>query len=525
MPSANATQKDDLGASARRGVLFISLAKVWFMIAGLVLQLFLPREGALGSAAQYGVWLLVLAWVSAPNNVMITATIQTVAHFAAPGGDAIEQAKRAALRMQVLLGGGVALAFFLLAPLIAAFEHDAELVPHLRLSSTIVLCYSFYAVFVGAANGARRFHQQAALDITFSTLRVGLVLGAAALFHDAYLAILGFCIAAALITGLSVVVVGPPRADPANPAIPVRKLFGFAGWLICYLLSMNILLFVDGWWLKRLCTEALAATLPAQDVKRTVDALVGVYGAAQTIARLPYQLILAGAFVVFPVMSAAALSDDMARTRRYIATTLRFALIATCALAVPLSVRPQATLRLLYPPEYVTGAGALQLLLGGYVLFALLSIVGTILNGLGRIKATTALGLLTVLGTVTSVSLHIHAGLAQGAQPLRHAAMGLVLGMGGGLALSLLYLWRSFRATFSPLSILRVLLASGAAFAVGRLWPAPGGPGFLAGKVGTLLCAGLCALVYAAVLAALGELRLSEFLDARKGMKGGQADA
>ena len=117
--------KENLGASARRGLLFISAAKLWFMVAGLLMQLLLPR--ALGSAALFGVWTLVLSWVSALNNVMITATIQGVSHFAAAGPPAVEEAKRTALRMQALVGVGAALLFFLCAPLIADFEHDPEL--------------------------------------------------------------------------------------------------------------------------------------------------------------------------------------------------------------------------------------------------------------------------------------------------------------------------------------------------------------------------------------------------------------
>ena len=114
-PSAPAVPKaDDLGAAARRGLVYIPMAKAWFLVAGLLLQLMLPR--VLGSSALFGVWTLVLAWLSTPNNVMVTATIQAVAHFAAKGS--VESAKRSALRMNLLVGCGTALGFFLLAPAI-----------------------------------------------------------------------------------------------------------------------------------------------------------------------------------------------------------------------------------------------------------------------------------------------------------------------------------------------------------------------------------------------------------------------
>src|SRR5438874_1239703 len=43
---------------AGKGLLFITGAKLWFMVAGYVVQFALPR--ALGSAASYGIWVLVL---------------------------------------------------------------------------------------------------------------------------------------------------------------------------------------------------------------------------------------------------------------------------------------------------------------------------------------------------------------------------------------------------------------------------------------------------------------------------------
>ena len=176
----------------RRGILagFLGLFLVWFLVAGLLMQLLLPR--ALGSAALFGMWTLVLGWLSVVNNVLIQSTIQAVAHFAAAGAEALEAAKRTALQMNLRLGLGIGVAFFLAAPLVAHFEHDPELVPHLRLAAGVIVAYSFYAVFVGAANGAKQFHKQAALDITFSTLRTGLVLAAAMLFHATLPALGGY---------------------------------------------------------------------------------------------------------------------------------------------------------------------------------------------------------------------------------------------------------------------------------------------------------------------------------------------
>lgn len=501
-------ETDDLEHSARRGAVFIPIAKVWFMLSAFLLQVLLPR--VLGSAALYGLFTLVSSWFSTVNNVMVTGTIQTVAFFAARGPAAVEEAKRTALRMNVLLGGGACLLLVLLSPSIADFEHDPELIAPLRLGALIVLGYSFYAVFVGAANGARQFHKQAGLDMAFAALRVGLVLLFALLWRDVLWAVGGWVVAAAVILGVAIAVMGWPglRARGAAPPLKIRAMLGFGGPLSLYLLSQNALLFLDGWWLKRLYTEALSS-LPSAQAKQTVDAMVGVYGAAQTVARLPYQLIVAVAFVVFPLLSAPVLAQDPERTRRYITATLRYSLIASVGLCVALAARPQATLRLLFPPEYAVASGALGLLLWAYVCLGLFSIVATIMNSLGRTVPTVILGFVTLLTTALSVWCCIHAALAAGEQPLRAAALGLLLGFLFGLAVGLLYLWRSLRVLLPIWSVVRVSLAAAAALALGQVWP-------LHGKVGTLVCACAALAVYLGAVFAMRELSLAEILSARR---------
>lgn len=516
-PSPRPPSADEVARQARAGLLFIPAAKAWFLVAGLLLQLLLPR--ALGSPALFGIWTLVLGWLSWPNNVLVTATIQTVSHFAAH--TSVEAAKRAALRLNLLLAGGVALLFCLSAPLIAAFEHDPELTDHLRLASLIVFMYGLYAVFVGAANGARQFHKQAGLDIVFATLRVGFVLAAAMWFHATLPALFGFVLAAAVILIVSIAWVGLPKST-AEAAIPPARLLRYVAWLGVYLAAINVLMFLDGWWLKRLCTDAALnftgqATTPAS-IKATVDTLVGHYGAAQTISRLPYQLILAGAFVIFPVLSLPDVQADRARARTYVTTTLRFALIVTLGLAVALGARPTATMRLLYPPEYVTAAPALAILLCAYACFALLTISGTITNSLGYTWQTALLGVCTAVGTTLAVYVAVQRSLALGAfgHPLRAAALGLLAGMATGLFANLLFLWLRLRTTLPIPTLVRAGLAAALALALGRFWPAAGTATIWGSKLGTLASSACCFGVYLVVLVVLKELSPRELLATRR---------
>jgi stage V sporulation protein B len=496
---------------AGRGLVFITGAKLWFMVAGYVVQFALPR--ALGSPERWGVWVLVLALVSPLNNVMVTATIQSVSRFAAESDERAGAVVRAALRLQALLGGGTALAFFLAAPGIAWFMHDAALTSYLRLATGVVLAYAFYAVFVGAANGAREFHKQAGLDMTFATLRATLVVGAGAVTHSALAAVGGFVAAAGAILVIALLVVGlGPRPAPGAPPFPLPRLARFFVGVAAYLFIVNLLMFVDGYLLKRLVAEHAAAA-GAADPSAVANAQEGFYGAAQAIARIPYQLILAVTFVVFPLISKATFEADQARTRRYVEATLRYSLCAVTLFAVCLGARPDAVMRLLYKPEYAVGAPALAALLVGYVCFSLFTIAGTILNGAGHTLPPMFVGLATFVATVALTWAGIGLALERGADPLLYAAAATALGMGLGVVGFLAACRRAFGAALPPVSLARVSLAAAGAVALARLWPAGG---FLGGKVGTLLSVAGVGAAFVALVVAIGEVRPRELLASRR---------
>ena len=493
---------------AGRGLVFITAAKLYFMVAGYVVTFALPR--ALGSPARYGIWIVVLSVLSPVNNVMVTATIQGVSKFTAEIESRQRSVLRAALRLQGLLGGGVALAFFLLAPVVAGFEHDPSLTPYLRLATGVALAYSFYAVFVGAANGRKEFHKQAGLDMTFSTLRCLLVVGAAWATHSALAAVGGFVSAAGVILVVSIFVVG--MGAPSREPFSMQALARFFGGVAFYLLIVNLLMFTDGLLLKRVVAEWAQAHGMA-DPTVYANTQAGFYGAVQNVARIPYQLILAVTFIIFPLVSKSTFDQDVARTRGYVRTTMRYSLVVAALIGAVLAARPESVMRLFYKPEYAVGAHALTVLLCGYVFFSLFNIAGTIINGSGRTLPTMVIGLVTLAASVALEWIGIRVALERGIDPLWVAALGTMAAMGLGVLLSGAYLWRTFGAFLPWTTVVRVALAWAAAAAVGYAWTRAG---ILPGKFGTLISSAVCGLAYVAVCVATGELRPAELMRLRK---------
>jgi stage V sporulation protein B len=494
--------------SAGRGLVFITVAKLWFMVAGYVIQFALPR--ALGSPALYGVYGVVLNFLNPVNNVIVTGTIQGVSKFTAETEGRRPAVTRAALRLQTFLGGGAAIAFFALAPLFAWIEHDRSLTPFYRVAAGVVLAYSFYAVFVGAANGAKQFHKQAGLDMTFSTLRCIFIVGAAAFTHSVLASVGAFAAAAGTILVIAAAVVG--LGGPSDERFPLSRLLRFFGGVWLYLAIVNLLMFVDGILIKRLITEhAVSQNLP--NAVELANAQAGFYLAVQNVARIPYQLILAVTFIIFPLVSKSTFDEDVERTRGYVRTTMRYSLVVAALFAATLAARPEAVMRLFYRPEYVVGAPALAVLLLGYVAFSLFNIAGTIINGSGRTLPTTVIGIVTLTATAIANYAAIRLALTSGRDPLLYAATATAATMALGLALAGVYLSRVFGAFLPALTVLRVALAWAAAWLMGQAWTRAG---IMPGKVGTLISSAACGIVFVIVAVATGELRPAELRRMRK---------
>lgn len=471
------------GSSAGRGVAFLTLSKGWFIVAGYAgvfgLTRLLPTEG-------YGIYAVVTGIVAVLGDVLIRGTNQAVSRFAAEDPDRAEAVKRAALNLQCLLGGGLFIAYYAAAPLIARFLHDPSLVSPLRLSSLIVLSYSFYPVYIGLLNGLRKFVAQAALDMTFSTMKLALILGLAAGFGVAG-AIGGFGIAALLIL---VIAMAASPSLPARGLFPLRTLFSFQAFIIAFTILSNLMLKTDLLLLKRLSPAAQANTVAAY------------YAAAQALAFIPYQAIISITFVIFPLVSGLTAIGDADRARAYIRESLRYSMLLTTLIAVLFSSSSSATIRLLFPAGYEAAGPALSVLVFGVVFFSLFLVAATVLSGSGRVRLSVLVG----LGTL-SLDCLLNAWLIP-AYGIRGAAFATSAAMAAGMCAA----WGCLRACFGRclplLSALRVSAAGAAVYLASGLLPVSGLA--LAGKFAAL------AIMYLLILAAVRELGAADLARVRK---------
>lgn len=514
--------------NAGRGVLYIAFAKFYFMIAGAVIEFRLP---AILSNTIFGAYAVVASTISPLNNVLVTGSIQAVSRFTSQRPELAKDIQRVGLKMHLFVGLPVALAFIGLAPFIASLLHDPEKTGPLMLGGAVIAGYSFYAVFVGTANGRRDFHKQAGLDICFATLRAIGILGLSMAGFGLFGALGGWVAAVAVILILASFVVGlpgrsrAPTADAADfaPARSMRPLLSFFGGVAVYLILLNFIMFIDQLLLKRLAAEwfvhhstdlmhRLGDLVPNAsrwadyqfDAAQAADAQVGYYRAVQNLARLSYQAIIAVTFVIFPLVSQSTFANDADATRGYISTTLRYSLVFATALGVVMAANPLTLLDIPYDTDYaVTGAPALIALALGNVAFSLFAIIGTILNGAGLTRPAILIASATL--AVAAIANFIVIPLSPPGSDVLLAAASATGGamLLGAIAGSVL-LWKHLGAGVPLLTVARISLAVAAAMGVGYVLEMPS-------SLMTLVESAIVGLVFLAVLVITRELTAADW--------------
>jgi len=482
-PAPGASPTATEGSTAARGALFIGFAKIYFMVSGVLQQFLLPR--IIGSA-DYGAFGVVNNLVSIVNNTVVQATIQSISKFTSEDDRRAGAVQRAGVRMQVVLGAALALALFAGAPLIAGWEKAPHYATYLRIAAAIPFLYAVYAVFVGSANGLRRFRTQASFDVGFSTAKTVLLLGLALVWGVAG-AFAGFAAAAVVILVVASRVMRMPAA--ACDAFPAARLVRYMSAVSVYSLLLNLALNYD----QPLLHHFVGVVDPSR-----AGTVAGHYQALRTVALLPYQLLIVITFVIFPLVSRTTFAEDRAATRLYVTQTLRYALILAAGMGLVLAARPATLLAIAYKPEYGDGAAALPILVAGQCCLTLLGVCCAILNAAARTRAPVVIMAVTVAVGATAMAVLVPRA-APGAPMLVAAASGTSLGLAAGFVASVVYT-RARLGGSPPLgTVLRVGAALVAATLVGRFLPGHG-------KILGLASIAVVGVVYLGVLVATGEL-------------------
>jgi stage V sporulation protein B len=488
------------GVKATQHGLSILGAKVFFILSGLLQQVFLGR--VLGMSG-YGALSTALSACSIVYNPIVQSSLQGVSRTVAQDHAHPQKALRQTLRVHIGAAVGVALGFAFFAEPLAAWMGAPHLTNTLRALSAILLIYGLYAPLIGALNGTGRLHQQAFFDVLSATLRtLGLIFGAYLGQRNwpqdpgggALGASLGFIVSSVIVLLTSAIVAGVGERGGRSPTARQylkRLLPLFLGQVL-----LNALFQADALLLRRF---AASAALAEQGSELLADPYVGAYRAAQLFSFLPYQLLSSVTLVLFPLLARAQAREDKSVVAAYVSQGTRLALIALGVMLSVLVAFPNALVRLVYGAEAAAlGGPALSVLGPSLGLLALLGVLTTCLNSLGQERRTFIAMFIAVVAVLATATL-LTRGVPLGAPLLVKTAQGTGVGLLIATIVAGWFLYQEVGGWVRVMSAIRIAGAVALTGILGRfLEPSR--------ALWVVLLAPLLLLVYVALLTVSGEL-------------------
>ncbi|HXX67533.1 MAG TPA: lipopolysaccharide biosynthesis protein [Polyangiaceae bacterium] len=494
--------------AAGRGGVAVLGAKVFFLVTGFIQQPLLRFAVGLND---FGALAQALVVANTVNNVVVSSGTQGVSRVVASAPGREDEVLRATLRVHGPMALFVAGAMALAAPVYARFEHAEDVIPPLLVLAAVALLYGLYAPLIGYLNGRNRFGRQAALDVTFATMRtVGLVAFGRAFVTHGLSGVLGTTIgwvaAAFFIVPLALRSTGWGRktaADRVRPAgVPTPKayitlLLPIAGAQLC----TNALLQADIALLGRFLSESAAPM--SSSARDAVKSSLAIYKECQTFAFLPYQLLFSVTLVLFPMLARAHAEGDAAAVREYVARGARLAAIFGGLLVAVIVAMPESMLAFAYgTADAHHGAEVLRTMALAQGAFAMLGIATTVLTSIGRERAAAWLTLGALVAVMLACTLLVPAAPFGHAQLVR-SAQATAIAFAIALVIAAM-LVRAQTGAFVPAwTALRVGIALVACFALGACIPH-------VGRLLTPVIALFVAAAYLIVLVATREIGPAE---------------
>jgi O-antigen/teichoic acid export membrane protein len=493
-----------------RGAVLLTITKFWFLVTSYVIvsgisKIFGDDEQGV---VDFGNYRTVTTLAAIINAFVVVGTQQAVSRFVGRDPAGADGVRRAAYRLQALLGGGIFLVMFLAAPLLAETIYgDPGLARPLRLASFITLFYAFYSVFMGYLNGRKLFGRQALVDFFYATAKCVLILGFASLLGaemgSVAAPVAGFAAAAFGALALAAFLSG--RARGAGE-ISARELFRFQTFTMGFAGLSSFVLQFDLHVLKILGPGGARG-----------EYLAGLYGAAQPFSQIPFQAVFAITFVLFPLVSGVA-ERDRDRLRAYILETTRYAAIIATGIVALFFACPERTINVLFGGRFAEGALVLRWLAAGYLAYAPFYVLCSVLNAAGRPRVS-----LGLIAGVAFVQVALGALLVGSFEALGVAA-GTCLAMIGGLFAAQIVFRKLYGQGLNLSVFARTLVAGGitgvAAHALfarhtwlgGAGWFASWGgePAALTSRLVTVAGFAMLGLLYLVLLAALRVLNADD---------------
>ncbi len=425
----------------------LTLTQAIVLFLGFIIH---PLIGRLLGVGEYGIFGVVLSFQTIFGIILTYGVPSAVSKFVAQNNEHAQSILRQALRIQIMIGIGMALLVTALAPFISHALQDQSLTKYFIFVAGIIFLQGLYPVFVQFLSGMHKFSKQAMLTTTYAVAKL---IGAVSLIFifRLYGALAGFAVGgviAAILGWYWTRNVGGTKAY----VLHMKSFLSFAGIYAVVLVGLQILMSQDLFMVKAILQN---------------DVLAGYYNSAVNLSRISYILLQGMAFVLLP--SVAALTRP-GQSHDKAALFIRQALRYLIALIVPSVVLAASTskelITLFYGVKYEDAAPVLTILMVGLGALSFYLLLSNIVAGAGKPQ---------IALYITGAMIGISALLGYFFIPrygLQGAAWQTTIAALIGLTTLAMYTFKTFRIPYPIQSTIHILIASSIMVLPTYIWKA-----------------------------------------------------
>jgi len=346
------------GGRVGKGTLYHMAARGIFLVSDFAIHVYVAR--ALGPEV-YGIWGVILALLAIAAQPLNSGLSLSVSKYVA------EDNRRSSALLVKGIAGQMVLAAILMSGLIGfsgpiSSLLDAPVLGNYLIQMSIILpCLGAVAIWLGLFNGLRSFGRETIVMSAYPLVRSLAAILFISLGYGLEGIIWGFIVGIGFSVLIAWLLYRAPeeRVEFAGSRLTRFAVPVFIMGMVMIAIPNIDLLFVKG------------MVLDEKDV--------GVYNSARTLAKSFYFFFLAIQSTIFPSLVESISSNDRERTSTYIRQGIRYLMImalpVTCLIAAP----GPDLLVLIFSRVYSGGGGSLTILMFGFTLLTLFSVLTTIL--------------------------------------------------------------------------------------------------------------------------------------------------
>lgn len=328
----------------------------------------------------------------------------------------IKSIKKTSAKLQFFIITSLTIIFYFLAPVFANIFNDKSLLSLFQLSALIIPAFALSSFHTLYFNGLKRFDAMTALKVSRGVFRIFWIIVLAYTFS------LQGAIWGAILAPLSVFLVAifieifilkhraiiPKNKDvipgrnlsctqdkckrkesfkqSKNTAYPWQKIISFAKIFVLFTLFYEFYIRLDLYLIKIILKD---------------DYLTGIYNSAMTISLIPYYLIFALTFILFPTISSLKAEKNHQKIKKIITKVILLLFVTLIPIALILAFVAPYLIIFFFGVEFTQASQLVPLMLGGTIFATIFFVLASIWNGADYTKTPATITALAIIISIT----------------------------------------------------------------------------------------------------------------------------